>query len=107
MTPCPTGHRCCDCCQGTSGSQAIGYPWGKDQGSPLLHGLVGHYPLCISPLPSTVLRISVPPGIPAAAWQHIPGSPGLGHCQTCRGLRGEMKGIPPPPCAVRVLIPSL
>lgn len=40
-------------------------------------------------------------------WQQVPGFPGLGHCQTHRGLPGEVKGIAPLPRAVRVLIPPL
>lgn len=54
------GHH--DCCWGTRNSQAVdchSHPWGKDQGSPLLHWLVELYLPCIPTLPDSMLAVQL------------------------------------------------
>jgi len=71
MALCPTGHRqsavTAAGALGTAKPSTATATTGEK--TPLLHWLVEHHPLCISPLPNAVLRISMPSGSQAAACQ--------------------------------------
>lgn len=80
--PCPTGHRqsAVTAARGlrlAKPSAATATP--GEKAKTLLQWLVEHYPLCISPLPNTILQIIMPPGcrLSATALRSLAASPWL------------------------------